>query len=78
MFYTLRGAAKYLGLSRSTVRNRVRAKAFPDADDMVASDQTAHAVWAEDTLADYAADPGAWTAHAKKKRTTYAERLSNG
>ena len=60
MFYTVRGVAKFLGISRSTVRNRIQADAFPPADDQVNRGGSVADLWSENTLADYAADPSDW------------------
>ena len=60
MFYTVRGAARFLRISRSTLRNRIIADQFPPADDEVDRGGSIVEVWSERTLAAYAKDPASW------------------
>ena len=54
MFYTVRGAARFLRISRSTLRNRIIAGEFPGPDDQVDRGTTFADIWAESTLEKYA------------------------
>ena len=60
MFYTVRGVARFLRISRSTVRNRQLAGVFPPPDDTVNRGGTVADIWARETLVAYQEHPSAW------------------
>lgn len=50
MYYTVRGAARYLGVSRGTIRNRILSGKFPEPDAQYRSIQESADLWHESTL----------------------------